>query len=205
MSLRSTLVKQFHKPEGVMGRVAALVMATRKSNLKRSILTLDHMNIERRNSVCELGPGPGVLIGHLLEQCDQVIGIDHSSLMIDKCKRRNKRAFKDGRLRLFTASYTDLPDIGRVDKMVAVNSLQFDGLNRETLNELRGHLVDGGKLFITQQPRKPNATDADVNRAGERISKALCDAGFAIEAIHRLQLEPVEGVCVVGIADSDTN
>jgi len=205
MSLRSTLVKQFHKPEGAMGQVAALIMATRESNLKRSELTLGYMNIERHDTVCELGPGPGVLIGRMLEQCDNVIGIDHSSLMIDKCKGRNKRAFKDGRLRLFTASYTELPDIGKLDKMVAVNSLQFDGLNRETLSELRSHLVDNGKLFITQQPRKPNPTRADVDRAGERISKALRDAGFAIEAVHRLPLEPTEGVCVVGVAHSETN
>lgn len=182
-----------------MGHIAGAIMATRESNLKRSELTLSHMNIERHDTVCELGPGPGVLLGRMLEQCDNVIGVDHSPLMIDMSKNRNKRAFMEGRLRLYTADYTDLPDIRGVVKIVAVNSLQFDGLNPDTLNRLRDHLCEYGKLFVTQQPRKPRQNSSDVERAGECISAALREAEFSIEAVHRLPLEPVEGVCVIGV------
>ena len=49
----------------------------------------------------------------------------------------------------------------------------------------------GGRIAITQQPRKPDATDRDAARAAERVRALLEEAGFDSVRIETLPLEPV--------------
>ena len=193
----SVIVRQFHRPHGILGRLAGWVMKNRVSNLKRGDLTLEHMDIRPTDTICELGPGPGVLLSKLLTRCEQVIGIDHSELMISQSRKRNQKACEEGRLDLYHGSFADLPDIGMVDTFVAVNSLQFDALNQETLLSLRSHLKENGRFYITQQPRNTHPTPQDVERVAVRLRDALQSAGFRIDRTHKLPLQPVDGVCVV--------
>ncbi len=197
MSLQNRLVAQFHRPTGTLGRLAGWIMAHRGSNLERNRWTVDLLDVQVGDVVCELGPGPGVTLGLLLEKAGRVIAVDHSELMLDRCRARHRQAIADGRLALHAASFTDLPDIGQVDRMIAVNSLQFDALNPAALAGLLAHLKPGGVLAVTFQPRGSAPTEADVDRAATRTAGVLREAGFTDLEEHRLPLEPVAAVCVL--------
>jgi len=198
MILQRNLIAQFHRPEGVLGRVAGWIMSHRSSNLARNRWTVELLDIQPDDVVCELGPGPGVTLGLLLDRARCVVAVDHSALMLDACRARHRQALTDGRLMLHQGSFTSLPDIGRVDRMLGVNSLQFDALNDSVLRGIIAHLKPGGVLAVTLQPRGGAPTDADVDRAAEKTRAALESAGLTDLTEHRLPLEPVAAVCVIG-------
>lgn len=200
MSLQRALVSQFHHPHGALGRVAGWVMARRASNLERNRLTVEVLDIEPADRVLELGPGPGVTLGLLLERAHQghVVGVDHSEAMLTQARSRNQAAVRAGRLTLIRGSFTDLPDLpGPFDKMLAVNALQFDAMIPETVARIVDLLKPGGKLAITFQPRGTNPTDQQAQAFGERVADLLKTVGITDSRIELLPLEPVCAVCVL--------
>jgi SAM-dependent methyltransferase len=196
MSLQSRLVAQFRQPTGTLGRLAGWVMASRASNLARNRWTVDVLDIRPEDVVCELGPGPGVTLTLLLEKARHVVAVDHSPLMLDRSRARNRQAVAEGRLVLHQADFTRMPDIGQVDRMLAVNALQFDALNETALRGIREHLKPGGVLAVTFQPRGKAPTEADVDRAARKTAAAIEEAGFVALEEHRLPLAPVSAVCI---------
>jgi SAM-dependent methyltransferase len=173
-------------------------MAHRRSNLERNRWTVELLNVQSDDVICELGPGPGVTLGLLIAKARSVIAIDHSPLMIRQCAARHREALNQGRLVLREASFTDLPDIGQVDKMIAVNSLQFDAMSKPALRAIRAHLRPGGRLAVTFQPRGKAPTEDDVDRAAAKTRMMLEAAGFEDLQEHRLPLDPVSAVCLIG-------
>jgi SAM-dependent methyltransferase len=198
VSLQQQLVAQFHRPSGFLGRLAGWIMAHRRSNLARNRWTVALLDVQPDDVVCELGPGPGATLGLLLDKARRVIAVDHSALMLDRCRRLHGRAIADGRLVLHQADFTALPDIGVVDRILAVNALQFDALNADALGGILDHLKPGGALAVTFQPRGRSPTDADVDRAAAKTRTVLAAAGLSDLTEHRLPLEPVAAVCLIG-------
>jgi SAM-dependent methyltransferase len=193
-----TLIAQFHRPEGILGRVAGWIMAHRSSNLERNRWTVELLDVKPDDLVCELGPGPGVTLGHLIGKAGRVIAVDHSPLMLQQCAARHREAILRGCLVLREASFTNLPDIGQVDKMIAVNALQFDALSEPALRGISAHLKPGGVLAVTFQPRGKSPTANDVDDAAAKTRALLEAAGFENLREHRLPLDPVAAVCIIG-------
>ena len=83
-NLQKALVDQFHHPRGVLGGLAGRIMARRESNLARNRWTVDLLDLAPEDHVLELGPGPGVTLGVILERVPAgfVVGVDHSATMI---------------------------------------------------------------------------------------------------------------------------
>ena len=200
MSLKHRLVAQFHHPSGIWGRLAGWIMAHRGSNLARNRWTLDLLDLQPADTVCELGPGPGVTLKLLLNRCARVIAVDHSELMLSACRTRHRRAIAENRLELHQAEFTALPDFGLVDKIVAVNALQFDALNTPALAGIAAHLKPGGSLTVTFQPRGQAPTEQQVTAAAVRTADLLKTAGLTEQTEHRLPLAPVSAVCIVAQA-----
>ncbi len=200
MSLKHRLVSQFHHPSGSWGRLAGWIMAHRQSNLARNRWTVDLLDLQPADTVCELGPGPGVTLDLLLNRCDRVIAIDHSRLMLNACRARHRRAIAADRLELHKADFTALPDFGLVDKIIAVNALQFDALNTPALVGIAAHLKPGGSLAVTFQPRGQAPTEQQAADAALRTADLLKTAGLTEQTEHRLPLAPVSAVCIVAHA-----
>ncbi|MEJ2089935.1 MAG: class I SAM-dependent methyltransferase, partial [Gammaproteobacteria bacterium] len=136
MGLQEALVGQFHRPHGPLGRLAGWIMARRESNLERNRWTVELLDLQPTDHVLELGPGPGVTLGLLLDRVSagRVVGVDHSAAMLKQARARNREAVEAGRLVLVEGSFTALPDLdGPFDKILAVNSLQFDAANTAAL------------------------------------------------------------------------
>ena len=155
-NLQKALVNQFHHPRGVLGRLAGRIMARRESNLERNRWTVALLDLAPGDHVLELGPGPGVTLGLILERVAAgfVVGLDHSATMLAQCRRANRKALREKRLALIQGSFTQLPKLpGPFDAIVAVNSLQFDAVASEPLAQIATLLKPGGTLAITLQPR----------------------------------------------------
>lgn len=213
MSLRRQLITQFHHPDGLWGHAAGWIMAHRASNLARNRWTIDLLELKPSDAVCELGPGPGITLGILLAELDKLegpkrtsrlIAVDHSALMLKKCGQRHKSAITQGRLELYQADFSQLPEFGLVDKIIAVNALQFDALNESALLGIAAHLKPGGKLAVTFQPRSRTPTEQQVDEAAARTAQLLCNVGLTKQEEHRLALEPVSAACIIASSPNAT-
>jgi SAM-dependent methyltransferase len=200
-ALRRRLVEQFHRPHGVLGRVAGFVLAQRPSNRKRNLWTVELLDLAPTDRVLELGFGPGLALEAAARRVTRgrVVGVDHSETMARVAGRRNAKAVAQGRVELRVASFDALPAFDEpFDKILAVNALIFADDADRVLSGLRSRLRPGGRIALTLQSRRPGATSADSLRGGEEIAARLRDTGFEDVHLEVLPLEPVSAVCVLG-------
>lgn len=194
------IVRQFGNPHGFLGRLAGWIMATRPSNLERNRWTLDLLELRSTDSVLELGPGPGVTLGQIVERCPEgcVVGLDHSALMVERCRRIHRKAIAEGRLTVVHGDFVRPPDLGlSFDKILAVNSLQFDAMETGSLMRIVAMLKPGGTIAVTFQPRGSEPTEAKALAFADRVSGLLESVGLEAPRTEILPLEPVCAVCVL--------
>ena len=198
--LNQALIRQFGNPNGLLGVLAGHIMATRKSNLQRNEWTLRLLELQTTDQILEIGPGPGVTLQKILAQVTggKVVALDHSRTMLGQCRRRNHAARREGRLLLIEGDYVALGEIEeQFDKIVAVNSLQFDGINEALLTNLHKLLKPGGRLAITFQPRGKNPTNEAGHEFASDAGDRLMKSGFETVNIKTLELQPVHAFCVL--------
>jgi SAM-dependent methyltransferase len=203
MRPREAIVRQFGRPEGLMGRLVGLVMTVRPSNRARNRRTVELLDIQPEDRVLEVGHGPGLAIQWAAERATRgkVVGIDHSALMHHVAARRNAQAIEAGRVELHVASPGTMPPLEMpFDKVFAVNVYMFWPDPVAVLTALALVLKPGGIIALTFQPRHRGATNEDARRGGERIADSLRAAGFLDVGINVLPLRPVDAVCVLGRA-----
>ncbi len=207
MTLRQRLlrrvVSQFMRPHGVGGQVAGWVMAHRSSNRRRNRWVVSLLDVQPTDRVLEIGFGPGLAVEELarLASQGQVLGVDHSEVMVRKARRRNASAVRAGRVDLRLGSAEALPDFGDpVDKVLAVNSMGFWHDPVDRLREVRNRLRPGGVAAIASQPRCRGATWETSVQAARDIDTALTSAGFRRTRVETLELDPPV-VCAIGLND----
>jgi SAM-dependent methyltransferase len=205
--ITKTLVGQFGRPRGVVGRVVGRVMAHRSSNRRRNLWVASRLDVRPTDRILEVGFGPGVAIAELSRRIGDgghVYGIDHSEVMLRQASRRNAAAIKAGRVTLACAAVDDLPpDLsGPFDVIFAVNSLGHWPAPAERLRQLGGRLVPGGRLAIVSQPRCPGATAKTSVKAAREIQGLLEGAGLVHERTETLALDPPV-VCVLARRPAD--
>lgn len=195
------LVSQFGRPSGFWGSVAGSIMAHRASNRERAHWTVELLRIRPEDRVLEVGFGPGVAIEQASRAASRgrVVGIDHSEVMLDQATRRNARAIAEGRVELRLAAVESLPDLGEpFDAIFAINSVDFWPDPVAQLERLRGLLVEGGRLALAVQPRGRGATEAAVERAGDRLTDYMTRAGLVELRREIREMKPVSTVAVLG-------
>jgi ubiquinone/menaquinone biosynthesis C-methylase UbiE len=192
--MRETIVQQFKRPNGVLGRLAGWIMAHRESNLRRNAWVVSLLGIEPHHEVLELGCGPGIALEHAanLATKGRVVGIDHSELMVRAAAERNARAVAAGRVEVIHGTAEAAAGRGeRFDRVFAVNVVQFWDAPERTLRALRGVITPDGVMGIAFQPRNKGASSEDVRRGAERNQQLLDDAGFRNVRVETLDLNPM--------------
>jgi SAM-dependent methyltransferase len=195
------VVAQFANPHGLLGRVAGLIMARRRSNVARSEWTISLLDLEPADRVLEIGFGPGVAVQRIAANAPDgfIAGIDHSETMVRAARRRNAEAIRRGRVDLRLGSASSLPDFDApFDKILSVNSIQFWDEPEAALVELRERLRPDGRIALCLQPRARGATDRDALHMGEQICGWLETAGFRRVRLEQLPMKPVSAVCALG-------
>jgi cyclopropane fatty-acyl-phospholipid synthase-like methyltransferase len=177
--LGQRVVAQFEHPHGLLGRVAGLIMARRRSNVARSEWTISLLDVQPTDRVLEIGFGPGVAV-------------------VRAARRRNAEAVGRGQVDLRLASVSSLPSFDELfDKILSVNSVQFWDEPESALAELRERLRPRGRIALCLQPRARGATDEDARRMGEQICGWLERAGFRAVHLESLPMKPVCAVCAL--------
>jgi SAM-dependent methyltransferase len=193
------LVKQAHRPTGLVGHVEGWIFGHRPSNVQRNRWAVDLLDIQPRDHVIEVGCGPGVALAALAAAATQglVVGVDHSDVMISQARRRNAAAVRDGRVRLIHTSVERVSTVdGVFDAALAVNSAGMWPDPRACLREIGNLLRPGGRIALVSQPRCPGATAARSVAAGDNLATLLTDAGFTVDRVETLALDP-PAVCVL--------
>lgn len=200
--MRTVVVQQFKRPNGVLGRLAGWIMAHRESNVSRNMWVVSLLGIEAPHHVLELGCGPGVALGQAskLATRGRVLGVDHSELMVKTAIKRNASAVASGRVEIILGTAESAASRGeRFDRVFAVNVAQFWDAPADTLAALREVMRPGAVIAIAFQPRNKGAIDEDAVRGAERNQELLEEAGFRDLRIETLDLDPM-ATCALGVA-----
>jgi SAM-dependent methyltransferase len=193
-------VAQFHRPTGAMGHIAGWIMGGRASNVERSRWAVRLLAIQPSDRVIELGCGPGVAIAALANTAirGQVVGVDHSPVMIRQARRRNRAAVRAGRVRLIISPVENLSiSDGRFDAALAVNTVGMWPDPTVRLREIARLLRPRGRIALVSQPRCPGATAATSAVAADELAGLLTAAGFENLHTEILDLDP-PAACVLG-------
>lgn len=198
--LVATVYRQFRKPTGFLGQIAGWILANRPSNIERNRWTVDQLEVHDGDHVLEIGFGPGLAIAQVahLAPHGHVVGIDHSELMLEQARRRNRSAIEAGLVDLKLGDLERLPRLDEMfDKVFSVNVLQFLSERGEALKKIWSLLKPNGLAATTFQPRHLGATAEDAKAFARQLSQELIDAGFREVTVRELDLKPVPAVCVL--------
>lgn len=196
-------IKQFSKPEGILGRLAGRLMAFK--NRKRGRWAMELLELKPTLDVLEIGFGSGRELSRIAESVGsgKILGLDHSDVMRQQAEGRNKRLVRNGRMNLKTADVGSLLNAisdRNLDRVYAINSWQFWPDQAKAILDIKGILKPGGLILIVFQARGKDASD-EASRAGAvKLKDQMEKAGFKEISIHEKELSPTIAVAVRGVA-----
>lgn len=206
--VRRAVVRQFHNPTGPGGHVVGWIMGHRRSNVARNRWAAAQLDVEADARVLELGCGPGIAVAALAKRAVEgtVVGVDHSSVMIQQARRRNAAAVAAGQVHFVCASVEDVLPVARdhgdpiptptapfevpFDAVLAVNNVGFWPDPEIRLVGIRHLLRHQGQVALVVQPRCPGATATTSQSAARELAGLLEGAGFTGIELTMLDLDP---------------
>jgi ubiquinone/menaquinone biosynthesis C-methylase UbiE len=147
------LLRTFGRPQGILGRVGGRIMA--RTNQQCAAWVIDLLDIQPRDSVLEVGFGPGVGMQLLARSASAgyVAGVDVSTEMVAQATARNTQAIASGRVDLRHGAVERLPfDDHTFDKTLAINAMQVWPDAVAGLREMRRVLKTGGRIALGFTP-----------------------------------------------------
>lgn len=199
MNLKQTLIQQFKKPTGLLGRLAGYIMANRASNIERNHWTIEMLNIEPDDHVLEIGFGPGIAIEKLTQTITtgRIFGIDHSATMLMQASKRNKKAINEQRVSLAVLSVDNVSSLHQqFDKILSANVVQFWPDPLISFQHLYSVLNNGGTIATTYMPRMKGAARQDAIDMSKRIENYLSHSGFKSIRTELREFGDMAAVCV---------
>jgi ubiquinone/menaquinone biosynthesis C-methylase UbiE len=141
------LDRTFGRPRGLLGRFGGMAMERGNAATERRVVEL--ASIESGETVLVVGPGPGVGLQAAAERAARAIGVDPSSEMIARSRRRcgDKVELRSG-----TASSTGEPDES-VDVVLSVNNVPLWEDRAAGFTELFRVLRPGGRLLLSSHEK----------------------------------------------------
>jgi len=201
MSLQQTIMSQFGRPTGVLGRLAGWLMANRASGLQRSRWSVDLLDPQPTDRVLEIGYGPGLAVAEIGGRLTsgRIVGLDHSQEMQRMASRRCAELIARGVANLRVGGLEAVASLpGPFDRILSVNVVLFWPEPERSLKILCDALAPGGRIATTYQPRHPGATAADATRMAERLEAIYSHLGLKNIHTETLDLKPVPAICVLG-------
>ena len=185
MAGRSAVENQCSKPKGWLGRFSLWRM-----NASHSKLTdwgLEHVSIEKRYMILDVGCGGGRTVGKLAAIATQgkVYGIDHSDESVAATKRMNAQWIKIGRVEVRQGSVSQLqfPD-GMFDLITAVETHFWWPNLPDDLREVLRVLKPGGALILIAEVYK--GANTTVSRLAEKYASRTCMNLLSVDEHRKL-------------------
>jgi ubiquinone/menaquinone biosynthesis C-methylase UbiE len=149
MSLIGSLLQQWRKPTGTVGKAAVWAM-----NISHSPLTewaVAHVPIEPAWVILDVGCGGGVAVRKMAGMASEgkVCGIDYSEASVLQSRRTNRDLIKIGRVDIRQGAVSSLPYPDRVfDLVTAIDSHYYWPDLVSDLHEVQRVLKQGGYVAI---------------------------------------------------------
>jgi len=191
---------QFGKPSGVLGGLIGHLMAF--NNKERSWWVLPMLEIHQNDCVLEVGFGSGIDIRRVSEIAVDgfVAGVDHSPVMVEQARRRNRAGIQKDRVELQLGCASQLPyQDDFFNKVFSINVAQFWGDPVAVMREMRRVLRPGGLVAVAVQPRSKGAREGIARETGRALIENLRSAGFKEVRLEAKRMKPVSTVCALGV------
>lgn len=169
MSFMKKFRQQFEKPEGLLGSIAGMLMAS--VGAEKNKWTVSLLDIEKDDHVLEIGFGPGLGLHAVskIVQEGKIVGIDYSEKMLKQAFKRNKVAIQNGQMELIQADVQNLPFFDfTFDKVFTINSIIFWDKPIVALSAIREMMSENGIIAVTVQPFTKGATEETVKELGNK-------------------------------------
>jgi SAM-dependent methyltransferase len=140
---------QLRHPSGAFGSLVGWLMALVNDQPNR--LAVDALKLGPRESVLELGFGPGWGLRNIASRMRgaRVYGVDQSARMLKQARRMNEVAVSSGRMVLVHGPFSPLPWIDEMfDKVLLVNVVYFFDADGRDMSEVYRALRSGGRAVI---------------------------------------------------------
>lgn len=202
MSMKQSIVRQFRSPTGILGELAGQIMARRHSNRVRNMQTVKLMELEATSRVLEVGCGPGLALTRCAQIATEgeVVGLDHSPVMIRQARQRVERSGSLRRVTLIQGGIERLRDWpARFDRVFSLNVIQFIDDKSSFVADAMSCLSPGGGLFTTYQPRLANDDRRALDTMVAELTETMRATGFLRVAVHRFEAGGKPVVCVSGL------
>lgn len=197
LGLIDRFFRQFQRPEdSFLGHAAGRLMAATTGG--RNEWTLSLLKIRPCDRILEIGYGPGVgiLLASRMVPEGTVVGIDPSEAMRKQAERRNRRAVREGKVRLFTGNIEDWPGFDHsFTRIFSVNSAPFWTDRIRVFQKLHGWLEPGGLMALTFQPVGKDAPDPEATC--EQLTDEMKQAGFVRIRRETKPFRSAPAVCLV--------
>lgn len=194
------IAKQFKNPTGLGGQLATSIMNSQNKKLYQSVI--NNINIQKTDTVLDIGFGNGNLIQELLkENPEKFYGIDISSDMINLVSKRNRKEIDKGRLQLAFGNVQDMPlEDSSIDKAYTVNTVYFWQDIDKGFSEVKRVLKPNG-IFLNVFHLKKLLDQLPISQYGyskytsEQIEKITIQNGLKVMNI--LEIDPGKSICVI--------
>lgn len=202
MSVKTAIVRQFGKPSGLVGKLAGHIMARRSSNRIRNQKTVELMKLLPDCRVLEIGCGPGLALTDCAEQVSDgnIVGLDHSPVMIEQARIRVCKAGEAKQVSLIIGGIEKLKDWrSEFDRIYSLNVIQFIPNRAEYFHAVHNALDFNGKCFTTYQPRLDNDDPNGTAAMADEIASLMQSCGF--QKIERVEIVAgsTPAICVSGV------
>ncbi len=141
---------QLRRPNGLLGRWIGNYME--KGNREANRWTVGLMNVEKGETVLEVGSGNGAAIEYICRETEAgyVCGLDLSDEMVRQATRRHKAAISSGKVEIAKGAAGALPyAASRFDKVFTVHTIYFWVDTEIGVAEMYRVLRPGGRLLVT--------------------------------------------------------
>jgi SAM-dependent methyltransferase len=190
-TLSALIARQLRHPVGVAGSLVgrAMLLVNREPNA----IAINALELHPDDVVLELGFGPRHALGVLSTAVPGgvVFGIDHSTVMLRQASRRNRKAVRDGRLRLQQGCFDALPwPTALFDKILAVNVAYFFREDGAEIAEARRVLRPNGVMAVYSTDeaamKQWKFADPHTHRLWNRetLAASLARGGFAPDEVE---------------------
>ena len=176
MSARDSLLNQFRKPSGWLGRLNARDMNRRHSELTN--WGLGHVSIDIRSTILDVGCGGGRTVQKLAKIAieGRVCGIDYSDASVAVSRKNNRKSIRQGRVEIRQGSVSQLPyGNHEFDLVTAVETHYYWPDLPADLCEVLRVLKPGGAFVIIAEAYKGGKYD----RRNQIFAQAMQPFGFS--------------------------
>lgn len=147
------IARQGRRPEGLLGRLVARIMA--RETAAENARALELLRLEPDDRVLEVGSGHGATLAKAASMVTRgaLSGVDFSPVMHRHATRRHRALVREGRVTFHLGRSDRLPFADRTfDKAYTVHTIYFWSAPRDHLGEIHRVLRPGGRFVIGFRP-----------------------------------------------------